>query len=607
MANALLDLYYQGLVPQPVSMPPSDDPKTLAELGISGFGPVTQASRAGRMSGELRQGPPTGWEAAGQAVLDYGPIPAQETVAQFDRAGSSLAKVVSDPSLINATNAGVQTSMAMMRPVAAATSLGLGYGAALAQDLGFDPVGSAEAKPKRLAEIADLPGLSPEQMQLYRQAINDGRMGAAKRLEEVSNAYVVEMNKGKATAAGATALAESQALAAREKQRQQEYSDAVGRADAVREQVMNRDTRFQDTSVGQMYNELGAITPIAAAAGGGVISRLGTGPGVSTAGKVMKDYVLPMVSGTGFSFGAMNAPLFADMNAPASNPEKEAMRKYAMELPEGHPRKAEAAAYAESLPDANPVRTQAQDDFYDNLGKRLGVSAIEGITFGKAGANTVNVGPRIVNDMRRGPEPGPSGGPNASAQMLPRAAAEPAPQPVAPTTPAPVGPSPTPIVPGNTQASPARAQRQSRRPAAQISDARSSSAPSLSQGDQDKIKSVIYSKMQRDGSLEGLTARDLGVDLSGKGATPENIRAYIAKITSISDDMAASGIPAGPRQAALLSRMREKGVKFAVPGTAIGAASMNAGQDDFDTALNEARQILIDIDGDGIPDIAVPR
>lgn len=107
--------------------------------------------------------------------------------------------------------------------------------------------------------------------------------------------------------------------------------------------------------------------------------------------------------------------------------------------------------------------------------------------------------------------------------------------------------------------------------------------------------------MQRDGSLEGLNARTLGIELKGKGATPRNVEAYIQQLVGLSDDLTGAGIPAGLRQAELLKRIRASRLGVPMAGV-VGAAAL----DPFDEALAATQQVLIDIDGDGQPDVMVP-
>ena len=362
-----------------------------------------------------------------RGVMDYGPAPAKiatDVAMQPVRAGEAVAKAVEQPSLGTVTNAGAQTAMALAQPVKAAGIVAGGLGLAGADQLGLNPIGDATAEPGQ----SQTDVLTPDQRAEYDGAVKALKAGryrtAADRrsIEAVRDRYEAIMTEA-AVAGVRNKGAEEAAKAAAE---QREYDAAVQKADAALAEAKSRDIRFGDTPVGQVYNEVGGVLPFAAAFGGGALSRLGTGGGT-----FMKDYGLPILAGTGASFSAQNAPLFADMNAPALNPEKEGYQAYARELPPTHPRKQEYANYAKGLKDKNPVRKQAYDSFFNDAWKRLGVAAIEGATFGKLGAALVNSIPRIAKDaMQRGssrktpppppPDPGPvkvppdQGGPNGS-------------------------------------------------------------------------------------------------------------------------------------------------------------------------------------------------
>ena len=623
MANALLDLYYQGLVPQPVSMPASDDPKTLAELGIRGFGPVTQASRAGRMAqpqGEMRAAPMEAfWPAPAQIAAEVAKAPYY--------AGEAIGEAALDPTLANVTDAGARTAMlvpTLRGARAAAGVLAGGYGVAAARDIGIDPIGGAEANEPDPLD----PGQRARLNALQAKQAKGRSLSKAERLEQESYNGVL------AAASSRAAELRAEAKAAEDASAQAEYDRSVGNAELARDKELADNQRFSDSEVGKVYAKTGIITPFLAAAGVGAVSRLSSG-----GGNAIKNYAVPAAEGGAAGIVTANYPLMHDSYfTRPDNPERRAYEAYARELPPGHPRKQEWQDYARELPQENPVRAVASAELYDpvKLAERSGLGVVEGVLGGVTGSQLAKLPGRAIEGAAaipgrvraayaqsnaradaiksadRAPLAGESAIPTRTEATVPPQTA----QGSTPTQLSDLGfqsPQPAQAIPASTPSP--RRQTRAQTPQSPISGQSAPSAPSsksprpssLSESDAAKIRSAVYAKMQRDGSLEGLTARDLGVDLSGKGATPENIRAYIAKLASMSDDLSAAGVPVGQRQADLMAKLRSDGVKFAVPGTAIGAASMSAGQDDFDAALNEARQILIDIDGDGIPDIAVPR
>jgi len=191
---------------------------------------------------------------------------------------------------------------------------------------------------------------------------------------------------------------------------QKEYNAKVDRAMQVRDDELARDVRFSDTETGKWYKENATWLPFAAAYGGGMASRLFTGPGKSTTGQVFKDWLLPMFGGTTASFGAQNAPEIYDMKqTPSLNPEREAYRKAALELPEGHPDKKTWETYAGDLDVENPVKKAATQTLNDNL-SMTGLTALaEGIGLGKFGAGTVNLPRRLINDAQNKTKGGTSG------------------------------------------------------------------------------------------------------------------------------------------------------------------------------------------------------
>jgi hypothetical protein len=338
--------------------------------------PSTDA-RAGRMAGEARNYERT----LGDTGQDVEAILRDIATSQPE----ALVKAFEEPGIGTATNAVAQTALLANQPAKALGAIGTGLGVSLADDTNlFGLFGEASAD--------DVDPLGPDQrarLKVLQDKQAKGRtLSRAEREEQGTYLQTLQ--------AAATAKAEGDARnkEAAGRAERQEYDEAVDYAGKVRDDALAKDFRFQDTELGKTWNEISGVAPFGAAFGAGALTRLGTGPGQSFAGKVVKDYALPIVSGTGAAFAAQNVPLFANMGAPANNPQKEAFLAYARELPQGHPRKQEMMDYAQRLPDENPVQSEAYDQFNEGLGKRLGVAALEGLTFGKLGASAVNVGGR---------------------------------------------------------------------------------------------------------------------------------------------------------------------------------------------------------------------
>lgn len=378
------------------------------------YGPMTPDTRRGAPTPEMRAGNlPTTGERIGNAMLEYGPIPAQIATGmamQPVRAGEAIAEAINDPSIPTATNAAFQTAATFARPAAAIGSLAAGYGAALAKDVGLlDGVSPAHAAPKGsqvAMNIPDLPGLTPEDNAAYRQTMDQLKRGAfssgaeRRALEAQAGIFL-----GKAAKSG-TDAAEVERM--KSEAAQAEYDRSVRFAEAARDKELSRVRRFSGTEFGKVYDKTGGAGAAAAAIAAGALMRAASGPGAGAAETFAKNYMLPAIEGTGAAFTANSIPTIYDARLTDSdNPEKAAYLAYARELPPGHPRKAEMQKYADSLPDANPVRTTATKDYYDGMASTIGMSALEGIPGGITGANA----PRLFGRMFRRKLGATKGGP----------------------------------------------------------------------------------------------------------------------------------------------------------------------------------------------------
>jgi hypothetical protein len=400
---ALIDLDGDGR--PDVAVPQQPRNALLRGVPDYGFGPVTPMSRDGYMpQGELRSYEPSPGESAasylgalgpvGQraapvanALLNYGPVPAQAAVEQFDRAGTAVADAYNDPSLANVTNAGAQSALAVGRPVAGAAILGAGMLEGARRDFApdiFSPANALTRKQTREQEMRD--------------------REAARQREAEANRIRLE---SEARRAEADAAAVREAEAERKRKEQEEYNRAIGFAETARDSELERRHSFEDTNVGKIYRETGGAAPFLLAAGLGGFARAGLG------GNALGKYVVPAAEGALTGTIGTGLPLVYDAYmTPAQNPEKAAYQAYARELPPSHPRKQEFTDYARSLPEENPVRPLAREELRSP--SRMAISALEGAGSGVSGATVVNAfargGNALLNSARRAApvEPAPT-------------------------------------------------------------------------------------------------------------------------------------------------------------------------------------------------------
>lgn len=394
LQTALVDLDGDGV---PDVAVPADPMRAINQR----FGPMTETSRRGnKPRAELRATEPT------NALLDAATLPARMFVEQAESAGRATARAVDDPSLATVTNAGMQNALLLGRPVAAGVVGAVGLAEAARRDYAPDIL-------PRSAEANDPNDpLQPDQRRRYNQLVRRGRdLREGERAElDALNRIVTEVATKRATA-GLEGQEEAKRL-------ERERFDAQTRkAIGDKAAALARDRRFSDTEVGKLFNESGGLAPYIAGAAFGGVSRLGTGPGTTTGGKIWNQYVEPGLAGALAGVGAANAPLIADgyITSEPYNPVKEAYEVYARELPEGHPEKQKAAEYAATLPSANPRRVQAQQELRERGASGLIWPAIEGGGSGMVASQSINAAGRLgraaVSPFRSDP---PSGGPAGS-------------------------------------------------------------------------------------------------------------------------------------------------------------------------------------------------
>lgn len=393
-----------------------------------GFGPIvsmTPGADNNVPQGSMREGYiPTARDKV-QGVLDAGAAPAKAYVDQVDRTGSSIAKAVENPSMGNITGAAANTALTLGRPVAAMGALATGTGIMVGKEV-LKEVGRALAPGEAGAADAPLPGLSPEQMKIYKKA--GAGSGTRKRLEEISAAFVRDQQAGEQARLNAETqariesekqrAANDEALrASAEAQKQEEYNRSVTTAEAARDAELGRVKRFSNLNNDwkDLYDQLGgeAGAPFSVGAIEGLATRAALGPSAGPAQKIVKDWVIPTIVGGAGGFATANAPTAYNYFAnDADNPMKSAMQTYGFNLPEGHPKKQEALDAARDMPDANPVRTEAAKDYFDHMGERAIIGGIEGAAgakFGQTIGAAVGRGAGALGNYFKGsPRPQPS-------------------------------------------------------------------------------------------------------------------------------------------------------------------------------------------------------
>lgn len=366
----------------------------LRSIPDYGFGPMTPTTIAGYPNSYISASPDPIEHLRNIGQSGAFPVLLHSTADQIGAAGKGIADAMTDPSLANVTNAGVNTGLALMSPELTVGSAAAGYGLAGLRDLYHAFVPNAEARklgkpnpvPEPVAQVA------PETDDLASKVAGDPQLevlyGAYKQAQAKATAQVPGVDRASSDAIRqrasdqATAIMGqiSSALAAKAEAgralEKQNYDQQVQEAIAARDLARSRDVRFTDTDVGKVYNRVG-VGPLLAGAVPGLINGLAKGPATTGMGHLWRG-----LEGAGFGIGAAFAPdVFNMTQAPAANPEKEALKAYAFNLPDGHPDKAKAEAYAATLPDLNPVQTAAKENLRDPwlLAERIGGGAAEGV------------------------------------------------------------------------------------------------------------------------------------------------------------------------------------------------------------------------------------
>lgn len=319
-----------------------------------------------------------------------------------------ITRLIEEPSLGTATNAGTQTLLAFGQPLNALRVLGAGYGGAVASDLGlFGSLGAPPAEAKKSAkdkpiDVANLPGLSDEDNATYRGIMS--RLSAGEFSNGAERRALESQAKIFTDKAGLAAQRSAELEAAKAVADKAEFDRQVGVAEAARDLERARDWRFTNTATGKMWQDTSGFGPFLAAAALSGLGRAVAGAATKTGDTVSKNVTAPLIEGALAGGASTNIPLAADaFFAPVANPEAMASAAYARELPDSHPKKQQAIAEAERLArtqPTNPVREGASRELYDPLKaiERMGFGIIEGMGGGLAGANLM----RLPNALAQG-------------------------------------------------------------------------------------------------------------------------------------------------------------------------------------------------------------
>lgn len=301
---------------------------------------------------------------------------------QIGNALDATRHAYDDPSLGNIANAGVQAAMTVPTYGAAKLAGGIaagGMGIAAARDLP-SWAASAEARPQAKPQeqhdggIPYPPGLTADERASYGtayQKLSNGDFSSGSERRELQG--VLDNIR-----TVATARSNDQRISA-----QKAYDDKTEYAKTVRGDILKRDYRFDDSELGKYIKNMGGASGmgVVMAPFAGAIARAAMGPAKGW------NALAPVLAGAGTEAAMDILPDWSNMvNAPSSNPEKEAYAAYARELPDGHPDKERARSYAEGLPTDNPVKTGAINALSTNPVMRFGAPAALGGLEGMLGA-----------------------------------------------------------------------------------------------------------------------------------------------------------------------------------------------------------------------------
>lgn len=367
------------------------------ELPDYGYGPVTPMSRDGYDSSnsELRAAAPMAFLPPWlRGVLTYGPMPAQAYIDSVDQAGEAVAGAMRDPSIPNVGNAMARAALVTGNPMAIMAATGGAYTAAGAADLFRTYIGSAHAGrddiERRLRAMPrdQLIALQRDVGVNADGVVGPGTIGAVMNAEQQKEAnaaredarvIAIEAERAKA-AANAAATAQTE-----------QRSEVGRRVDAAKQSLMSdltaaREPQRDESFTGQLYEQLGVLTPLAAGMAGGAMARLAK-PAIGSGNKFVDDYLNPFLMGSEAGGAVALAPTWATANrSDPTNPEYRAWQLYRTRLPA----EAEAEMQAAderllSVPPIDPAVSQARDDLRSPSVR--GMSMLQGGLGGLIGNN----------------------------------------------------------------------------------------------------------------------------------------------------------------------------------------------------------------------------
>ena len=332
-------------------------------------------------------------------------------IPQAFRAGSAINETVKDPSIPNATNAGVQTGLAAFRPMMALKSALAGYGAAGVTDAArsFAPNATAADPAEIERRLRAMPADQVRALQQQLGIAADGKIGpstitAAVKADADREAQARASTESTVAIESARAKAEAEANARLKGETQSAQRTQIDEAKRqLMADILAGKTPQEDRSVaGQVYEKLGILTPVLAAILGGGAAKAATGkigfskllsdqsgPGAKAAAKMADEYVVPALGGMELGTTLSYAPTYAEANRrDTTNPEYDAWSKYRVRLPADAANEIALADNKLSGPNAipriDPSVTAARDRLRDG-GDRLatmGGMALAGMSGG---------------------------------------------------------------------------------------------------------------------------------------------------------------------------------------------------------------------------------
>lgn len=350
-------------------------------------------------------------------IFDYGPEPAKAVVDEVDRAGNAMSRSIDNPSIPNLGETAVRTLMLGGAPVRAAGAAGAAYGAAALQDA-FSPTSARAADPAEIERrLKSMPEAQVRDLQRALGVPVDGRVGG----QTINALYERESTKERREAAErgqatdiARIEAEARGRSEAEKERirvETEARSASGRESAdriagakrqlVTDLTASRTPAKDSSAVGQLYEQLGVLTPLAAGVAGGMGYRMAK-PALATGNKFVDDYMNPALAGAEIGGSVALAPTYAQAyRGDPTNPEYRAWQNYELALP------AEAtderSRVPRNTPQIDPAVTKARDSLNDPVfrGQAMLQGGLGGIFGNVAGAAAGRV-PAIAGDLAEG-------------------------------------------------------------------------------------------------------------------------------------------------------------------------------------------------------------